>query len=246
MQEMTSTICNATTTPYTSATSLTYDHTTNRNYVPRTTLKDTRDGKTYKVSKLADGNCWMSENLRIGNQNSQMTLTTANSDVSSNFTLPAGRTTWWNASGQIINSFLLGSTSIANWKTSYGNYYTWYTATAGGYSDSYSICPKNWTLARYEGNKSFENLVFDVYGFSSSDSSNSKLIEDPLSIEKSGNASSSDTGGVGNIGAVASLWSSREGSSDSGTYFTISNTRGVYKGSDGFKDVGRTVRCVAR
>ena len=40
---------------------------TNRNgtSVPEKTLTDTRDGNTYKIRKLADGNCWMVENLRL-------------------------------------------------------------------------------------------------------------------------------------------------------------------------------------
>lgn len=32
-----------------------------------TALTDTRDNSTYAVAKLADGNCWMVENLRLGN-----------------------------------------------------------------------------------------------------------------------------------------------------------------------------------
>ena len=33
-----------------------------------TALTDTRDNQTYAVAKLADGNCWMIENLRLNNQ----------------------------------------------------------------------------------------------------------------------------------------------------------------------------------
>lgn len=33
-------------------------------------LTDTRDNQAYAVAKLADGNCWMMENLRLGNTNS--------------------------------------------------------------------------------------------------------------------------------------------------------------------------------
>ena len=67
MQEMTSSICADTTTPSSSAT--TFDtapkHRGDPNYVPRTTLTDTRDGSTYLISKLADGHCWMSQNLAL-------------------------------------------------------------------------------------------------------------------------------------------------------------------------------------
>ena len=33
--------------------------------VPEIYLKDTRDGNYYRIRKLADGNCWMTENLRL-------------------------------------------------------------------------------------------------------------------------------------------------------------------------------------
>ena len=67
IQDMTPLICDNTTTPNASATNLdwTRDHKGDKNYVPRRILKDKRDNKEYTVSKLADGNCWMSQNLGI-------------------------------------------------------------------------------------------------------------------------------------------------------------------------------------
>ena len=47
------------------------------------TLKDTRDNSTYKVGKLADGNCWMAENLHVSNRK----LTSTDSDVTLDFDL---------------------------------------------------------------------------------------------------------------------------------------------------------------
>ncbi len=71
MQEMTPLVCEQTTTPNPSAT--TYDwsgvHGGDPNYVPRTILYDKRDDKPYLVSKLADGNCWMSQNLAYNPRN---------------------------------------------------------------------------------------------------------------------------------------------------------------------------------
>lgn len=61
-------------------------------------LIDVRDNSDYTVIKLANGQCWMTRNLRItkesmaahssGNANSQGTITVDDSDVVSNFTLP--------------------------------------------------------------------------------------------------------------------------------------------------------------
>ena len=67
MQQMRPAICEATTTPLKTATAFDWDgsYHGNRNYVPRKLLKDTRDNKYYLVSKLADGNCWMSQSLAL-------------------------------------------------------------------------------------------------------------------------------------------------------------------------------------
>ena len=75
MQEMTSTIC--------------ADAAEN----DTAQLTDTRDGKKYWVTKLADGNCWMTQNLDLdlgvkdGNTDTTV-LTPADSDVSNNWTPP--------------------------------------------------------------------------------------------------------------------------------------------------------------
>lgn len=50
-----------------------------------TTLRDARDGKNYGVIRLADGNCWMREDLNLALSTSQ-TLTPNDSDISSNWT----------------------------------------------------------------------------------------------------------------------------------------------------------------
>ena len=75
MQEMTSTIC--------------ADAAEN----DTAQLTDTRDGKKYWVTKLADGSCWMTQNLDLdlgvkdGNTDTTV-LTPADSDVSNNWTPP--------------------------------------------------------------------------------------------------------------------------------------------------------------
>ena len=63
MQEMTSSICS------------------NADEGETARLKDTRDGKLYWVAKLADGNCWMTQNLDL-DLDSDKPLTSADSDIS--------------------------------------------------------------------------------------------------------------------------------------------------------------------
>lgn len=50
-----------------------------------TRLTDTRDNKQYWVTKLADGNCWMTQNLDLDLNASTLPLTPEDSDVSANW-----------------------------------------------------------------------------------------------------------------------------------------------------------------
>jgi len=47
-----------------------------------------RDGNAYTVSKLSDGNCWMTQNLRLGDEN-ELILNDANSDLRKSHENPA-------------------------------------------------------------------------------------------------------------------------------------------------------------
>ena len=74
MQQMTSDICAAVYTPSGTET-----------IVPTATLTDTRDDKTYEVAKLADGKCWMIQNLDL-DLDSQTALTPEKSNVTTSWT----------------------------------------------------------------------------------------------------------------------------------------------------------------
>lgn len=72
MQDMTPDICAATTTPNVNAAETDHDgaHENDPNYVPEVILRDTRGGGIdgsgrYLVRKLADGNCWMAQDLEL-------------------------------------------------------------------------------------------------------------------------------------------------------------------------------------
>ncbi len=77
-------------------------------------LRDIRDGKYYWVSKLADGRCWMTQNLDL-DLSTDVALTPADSDVSSNWT--PEYTTATTASSSTTSS---SSTSQSSW--SLGDY----------------------------------------------------------------------------------------------------------------------------
>ena len=171
-------------------------------------LIDQRDNQTYAIAKLADGKCWMIENLRLDNS-ATLTITNTNkplndganvtlkhsySDTETYNTLSASQgptTTAWcttiTASCNDQSMLFTGNTTnrASNPTTnsgsmySYGNYYNWYSATAGRGTYNFStnnnsvagdLCPAGWRLpkggdkTRIESNddNEFWNLTVDA------------------------------------------------------------------------------------
>ena len=64
-----------------------------------TALTDTRDGNVYTVGKMEDGNCWMMENLRLADKdsnNNDVILNSSNTNnPASGFTQLAASTDEW-------------------------------------------------------------------------------------------------------------------------------------------------------
>lgn len=85
MQEMTPEICAATTTPSSSldtGSSIDWDgsHYGDSNYIPRIALIDNRDNQKYLIEKLADGECWMMQNLNLA-LSTEKTFTSEDTDL---------------------------------------------------------------------------------------------------------------------------------------------------------------------
>ena len=228
MQQMTPAICTATTTPLATVTQLDTDgsHHGDPNYVPTKTLTDTRDNNTYTVSKLADGKCWMTQNLRIINK----TITPDNSDVTTNYTIPASSISGFN-SFDISNAYV----------DSDGGFYTWYTATAGTGTQSMSsgntavsICPKGWRLPTGGDSGEFKAL-------NNRYSSYSNLIAN-IDFTLSGNVNSGSRRDQGSYGYY---WSSTVVSGGY-PYYLYLDTSNVYPANYINKSLGFSVRCIAR
>lgn len=155
MQEMTPEICASATTPRVDAElpDATGIHHGDDRYVPETTLTDTRDGKSYLIRKLADGNCWMGQNLSLMLDPS-VALTSEETDLNSKSSWRPDLTTqattgtiWgqndgvthsasigWNqywAGGATFNSTGAPAQGGAVGYAQRGNYYNWFAATAG-------------------------------------------------------------------------------------------------------------------
>ena len=230
MQQMTPAICTDTTTPLATATQLDTDgsHHGDPNYVRTKTLTDTRDNNTYTVSKLADGKCWMTQNLRIAGK----TITPADSDVITNYTIPASSLSGFNAY-DTSNAYV----------DSDGGFYNWYTATAGTGTQSMfsgnttvSICPKGWRLPTGRDSNSEFQTLYNNYN------SSSALRSNPVNLILSGRAYSSSRDGQGFSGYY---WSSKVGSSTNAYYLRL-NASSVYPAQNSNKYLGFSVRCIAR
>lgn len=96
------------------------------------TLTDNRGGsnRSYRVAKLADGNCWMLDNLRLGSTTGTTELTPANTNITSNFTLPQIMT-GGSANASVPYAFGPVTDDTSAGATNYGYLYNWPAATAG-------------------------------------------------------------------------------------------------------------------
>jgi len=123
------------------------------------TVTDNRGGttQTYEIAKLADGKCWMLTNLKLGSTSGAITLTPADSNVASNFTLPQLYGGTDSAQRDHDNPKTYGPVpgDTGSGATNYGYLYNWSAATAGesrttmpagSGNASHSICPASWRL----------------------------------------------------------------------------------------------------
>ncbi len=136
-------------------------------------LEDERDGDVYAVARLTDGNCWMLENLRLDNT---ATITSTNThNPAEGFILSASSNSWCSdETAECIDQSMLNTNNMkmdgtyeGNWYA-YGNYYNWYSATAGNgkyetlkNTVAGDICPINWKLPRGYSGVYGEFLILD-------------------------------------------------------------------------------------
>lgn len=248
MQDMTASYCQNSMT--------TYDGSNEEAVV---TLNDPRgDGQTYRVAKLADGNCWMLGNLRLGSTSSATALTPADSNIGSNFSLPQLATTGTaDADNPGAYGPVPGDTGAG--ATNYGYLYNWSAATAGESRTShdetagnapYSICPANWRLPiggdynTGDGEFAALDIAFGGTGMEaySGEPNIAKWQHDgPFK----GTFAGSWSEGFGGQGGYGALWSSSVYSGDAGGALAASfDAADVYPGGAGDRSYGLGVRCL--
>ena len=224
------------------------------------TLKDSRDNNTYTVAKLADGKCWMTQNLRIANRE----LTSTNSDVVDTVSLSKAINTDDiqrdldalmkenpGLSDAEVNA--LASTRLIKIDETYGGYYAPIVAYGGAsnYTKSYkngedfvvstSICPKNWRLP-------IRNELITLGGLYGE--SLNAMLSEPISFKLAGyyeieNGESGFHGSfkrVGTAGVVITSDIKQDNDGVQALYFS-DETASFFGASD---MMFVTVRCVAR
>ncbi len=162
-----------------------------------TALTDTRDNDTYTVAKLADGNCWITENLRLNPGSADITAFNTNNPTSDFITKSRTATSTntmcnsnnsgcfdkiqfnSNNTNRILTQSHTNNDNSSAWYT-YGTYFNWYTATAGHgtySSDSSStiagdICPAGWHLPTGNTTGEYNNLNDHINGGATNNDNN--------------------------------------------------------------------------
>ena len=193
------------------------------------TLKDSRDQNSYVIKKLADGKCWMTQNLKLINK----TISSSDSN------LPSGST--WTVPASNVSSFTTAyNTNAAYYDSTYGGYYSFYTATAGwgtnsvtSGSSSKDICPKGWRLPTGGSSGEFQTL-YNNYN-------SSALMQGVPGFVLSGSVYN---GSVYDQGSNGCYWSSTVGNANLAYSLYLDNSN-VYPANSRSKFGGFSVRCVA-
>ncbi|MBR3220300.1 hypothetical protein IKF76_00315, partial [Candidatus Saccharibacteria bacterium] len=254
MQDMTPAVCNA------------------ANIGDEATLIDTRDNKTYNIRKMEDGKCWMIQNLALGSTTGDITLTPADSNVSTDFTIPSsavqtsGTASWGNSDVRVFdngNAWIQPTSSGSNATVNttgtppsqsqyIGNYYNWYTATAGtgtaamtsGVATS-SICPKGWRLPTSNSTTAdFNAMTNSIIQLDT----NANNVPDKSFVMQSAphyfNLAGNYNGGANYRGVYGNWWSSTPNTASYGYSLRLSRAS-VHPQYYGSRAYGFSVRCVA-
>ena len=195
-------------------------------------LIDARDGQSYTVAKLADGNLWLTKNLNYGS-NSDILLASHDTD------LPTGKTFKAPASTTDFETVDSTTTRVSPkilTDSTYGGYYSFAAAIASttAYSTSdqnitTSICPKGWDLPT--------SAQYDNLRTISGNTTYAKMNAAPYSFiyagYRNGTSFSSQT-------STTRLWTSTNYNAQY-AYYTSAYSTSSYN----YKRYGESIRCVA-
>ncbi|MBQ3440915.1 hypothetical protein IJG27_01215, partial [Candidatus Saccharibacteria bacterium] len=218
-----------------------------------TTAYDIRDEQEYTIQKLADENCWILDNLRLGSDTDDIALTPDDTNISSDWTLPASISSGFNSytAAQIntASKDTVNSDSSENWGVGshkYGVYYNYCAATAGTFcyakasgsgKPSYDICPSGWHLPGSSTQNEYSTL-YTAYG------SNFSAFVTALSLPLSG---SYYVNSQRNMGYEGHYWIA--GRVGTNAMVAAEVTESTFRGNGDTwndRDVGNTIRCILK
>ena len=184
------------------------------------TLKDKRDGKEYKVAKLADGKVWMTQNLDL-DLDAGTTYTNLDTDLGWNTQTNSYQTASWTPSR---STYATAANNIHEWCVGGG---TWNT--------QYGYCENNNTPESYDPGDLYWNTTtsdlsdWNAYYGSCDPSTN------PPSCDESLNPLSTYTSSTGtqqyHLGNYYN-WPAAIASNDASVYGTYNETTGEYENTE--------------
>ena len=231
-------------------------------------LRDERDGNVYAISKLVDGHCWMTENLRLNPSTTTFTSVSTNGPttafigkaaVAQDSTILCNDST----SGDCIDRVLFNGNNINRGLTaspdtddnasswySYGMMYGWYTATAGNGDYEMAsgnvvgdICPAGWRLPTGGVGGEFQNLA-NVVGGATVTAINNNLLKFPNNFIYSGDYNYNMSGGRGTYGRY---WSATASSNEKAYRLGVASSyQGATPTGEWDKWDAFAVRCVVK
>ena len=190
-------------------------------------LTDTRDNKKYWVTKLKDGNCWMTQNLAY------------NGGGTSRGTNCSG----WQDTNTVAQYCSPGHTDGDH--ASRGNYYSWAAAMNNNTSATgqvQGICPDGWHLptSNTTAKGSFGGLA--AYGVANNSTGSAIMRGAPMHFQYSGYAYS---GGIDIVGTHGRYWSSTPNGSYNAYALYLNSTTADPSNSNG-RYLGCSVRCLMK
>ena len=225
-------------------------------------VRNSRDGEQYLVQRLADGNCWLLDNLRLDptavsladlqdntNASSQTLTYFKNGGGSSPYPATGVNTTWASSSDnkydepKVVTTYKdITTTSYGAGSGKIGVYYNYCAASAGSYCYASGsgtgnaiedLCPAGWRMPTGGSSGEYQAL-YTTY------SSNAIDFRNALSTPLLGLFSNGSAGGQGSNG---SFWSSTR-YSDYSMYYLDVNSSDVNPADYYNRDLGFSMRCL--
>lgn len=266
-------LCADTYTPTKNAITVTRNTVFDLNdYIPEAILTDVRDGVRYMVRKLADGKCWMVQNLDLL-LNTNRVFTPVDTDLQTRNWTPERNTevtpgeNWATDGSDGTRSYEFGriyytgtgatqsvSTS-GDQKAHAGNIYNWHAATAGsgattapGTVAEESICPKQWRLPTGGAMGDFHQLMnkYEITTpINQTTASDTRALGFPFHFIRAGNYYAN---GVWNRGQEAWYWSGSAWDNSLPTTAGAFHSRQALLNpvNNAFKGTGSSIRCLVR